>query len=128
MKHPLFKHIDDVQWTAALPQVRDGRSLAIHLKVLDRSEGRLVSYTRYDPGYVVPLHSHGGDEVIYILDGDVTIGDVHCTPGMAIMLNKGTPIGPIVAGSQGTRLLEVFIGKDAGKPIFAADATDRRPQ
>ena len=121
-----FNHIDEVPSVEVMPQMHGDRKAAIHLKILERTAERLVSYTRYDPGYVVARHSHGGDEVIYIIEGDVMMGDVRCRPGTSIVLEKGASIEPIVAGHQGTVLLEIFLGAEAGNPIYLDDEESRR--
>lgn len=114
-------HLDDVEWIEALPQRQGERRLAIHLKILVSEPDRLVSFTRYDPGLVVEPHFHGGDEVIYVLEGEMTICARRCPAGTAVLLRRGTPTGPILAGPEGTTMLEVFFGADAGLPNAVAD-------
>ncbi len=118
-------HLDDVDWIEALPQYQGDQRLAIHLKVLVSREDRLVSYTRYDPGLVVEPHWHDGDEVIYVLEGEMTIRGRRCPAGSAILLRRGTPTGPIVAGDDGAVILEVFFGTNAGAPVFVEDQSYR---
>ena len=48
--------------------------------------------------------------MIHILEGDLLVGEASCLPGSTIILEKGTPFGPLIAGEQGTTILEVFIG------------------
>lgn len=115
-------HLDDVEWIEALPQHQGDRRLAIHLKILVSEPDRLVSFSRYDPGLVVEPHYHGGDEVIYVLEGEMTICGRVCTAGTAMLLRAATPTGPILAGPEGTTMLEVFIGVDAGLPNVVEDA------
>jgi len=70
---------DDGDWMEVRPQIHPGgRHVAGPLKVIERSEDRVVVYTRYDPGLVI---------------------------------GKGTPFGPIVAGESGTVLFESFDGE-----------------
>lgn len=115
------EHVDHVDWLDVLPQRQGDRQLAIHLKVLVAEPDRLVSYTRYDPDLVVEPHWHDGDEVIYVLEGEMTICGRRCGAGTGMLLRRGTHTGPIVAGPEGTTMLEVFFGADAGMPNLVAD-------
>ena len=108
-----FFHVDDVKPQSVMPQLHGKREASVHLHVFEHSDTRFFSHTFYDPGYVVECHSHAGDELIYVLEGDLTVGSQHCPPGTAIILPAGALIGPIVAGPKGTHILEIFHGKDA---------------
>ena len=105
-----IEHLDGIPWREVRPQMQGGKRVAVHIKQIQRTPERVVLYTRYDPGLVLERHSHTGDEVIYILEGDLLVGDVPCRPGSTIILEKGTSFGPLIAGEQGTTILEVFIG------------------
>ena len=105
-----IENLDDIPWQEVRPQMQGGKRVAVHIRQIQRTPDRVVLYTRYDPGLVLERHSHTGDEVIHILEGDLLVGDVPCLPGSTIILEKGTPFGPLIAGKQGTTILEVFIG------------------
>ncbi|MFK7899012.1 MAG: cupin domain-containing protein [Myxococcota bacterium] len=95
----------------ARPQIlADGRRAAAHLRIIERNEDRVVSYTRYDPGLVIEKHSHLANQVIYVLEGEVMVDDRLCIAGTTLVLEKGTPIGPLTAGPEGTILFEIFDG------------------
>ena len=94
------------------PQLhRGGRRVAGHLKIIERSSDRVVVYTRYDPGLVIEKHSHLANEVLYVLEGELIVGDRVCPAGTTLVLEKGTPFGPLTAGSEGTVLFETFDGE-----------------
>ena len=109
-------HTGDVPWQEAMPQQQGDRTLAIHLKIVFSSPERMVAYTRYDPGLVVAPHRHEGVEVIYVLEGSMEINGVACLPGAVVVLDAESTIGPIVAGEEGTVLLEVFEGAGSWDP------------
>ena len=67
----------------------------MHQKSIERSPARSVVYTRYGSGLVLEKHSH---EAIHILEGELMVGDVRCKPGTTIVLETGTPFGPLIAG------------------------------
>ncbi len=108
----------DVNLQTAMPQLQAGRILSVHLKILFASADRMVALSRYDPGLVVAPHRHAGVEVIYVLDGSMAIDGVDCVPGTLIVLDEESTIGPIVAGDQGTLILEVFTGAGSWNPQF----------
>ena len=99
------------EWMEVRPQLHGDRRVAGHLKIIERSTERVVVYTRYDPGLVIEKHSHLSNEVIYVLEGELIVDDRICPAGTALVLEKGTPFGPITAGPQGTVLFECFDGE-----------------
>lgn len=99
------------QWMEVRPQLHGDRRVAGHLKIIERSPERVVVYTRYDPGLVIEKHSHLANEVIFVIEGELIIDGRVCPAGTSLVLEKGTPFGPVVAGPQGTVLFECFDGE-----------------
>ena len=66
--------------------------------------GGWILYARYDPGMLVERHGHRSDHVVYVLDGEITVGEVVAKPGTNIVLEEGAVFGPIEAGPQGALL------------------------
>ncbi len=102
---------DQGQWMEVRPQLHGDRRVAGHLKIIERSPERVVVYTRYDPGLVIEKHSHLANEVIFVIEGELIIDGRVCPAGTSLVLDKGTPFGPVVAGPQGTVLFECFDGE-----------------
>ena len=48
--------------------------------------------------------------MIYVLEGSMHIGEAACPAGTAVVLDGDSTVGPLVAGDEGTVLLEVFHG------------------
>jgi hypothetical protein len=46
----------------------------------------------------------------------MTCGDVRCTKGMHIWLERGAALGPLIAGPQGVELFEVMLGDPRSWP------------
>lgn len=113
-----FRHIDDVPGQEVRVQMHGDRRVAVRCRFLEWSPTRALIYTEYDPGLVLEVHGHNSDHMIYILDGSVRIGDTDCRPGHTVLLEHGAIFGPIVAGPDGTRLLEFYNGD--GRP-FSVD-------
>ena len=115
----IVRHIDDVPWQEGR-RVRYGdRTSSVWNKIMDYTDDRTVAYTRYDPGMMLARHSHHADEVIFIVEGEVTVGDQSWPAGTIAILEKGTYFGPLVAGPQGAILFEMFAG------ISQRDGQDR---
>ncbi len=120
MPGPRFSHVEEGPWE----EVRrigfsDGRTASVRERWLDFSPRFLSLVARWDPGMMVHAHSHRSNHVVYVLEGDMTCGEVHCTPGTHIALDQGDVFGPFVAGSEGVVLFEVMMGdprSEAGDP------------
>ncbi len=112
-----FVHFEDIEPWSVLPQLHGDRRASVHLHVLEQSDDRFVSYTRYDPDYVVEAHRHKGDQLIYVLEGEMSVDGRACPKGTTVILPVGAVLGPIIAGPQGTPILEIFLGKDANHPV-----------
>jgi hypothetical protein len=70
----------------------------------------LSLYARYDPGMVVRRHGHYSPHVVFVLEGEITVGERPCPAGTHIELPLGAAFGPIVAGDEGATLFEVMMG------------------
>jgi len=110
-----FVHVDDVEAQEVVAQLHGDERIGVHLKFLEWTKDRMVAYTRYDPGLILERHAHSSDALIFIIDGDVTIGDRPCPPGTLVVLEKGAAFGPLVAGPDGCTFLECY-GDDV-RPI-----------
>jgi predicted enzyme related to lactoylglutathione lyase len=106
----VFRHIDDVPAQEVVAQLHGERRAGVHCTFLEWSPSRTVIYTSYDPGLTLEVHGHRSDHVIYILEGLLHVGDVECRPGTMVLLEHGAVFGPLVAGPDGTRLLEFYTG------------------
>ncbi len=105
-----FRHTNDVEWQEVRAQFHGERRAGVHIKFLEFSPTRTLIVTHYDPDLVLDRHRHGSDHMIYITGGTLFVGDVECTPGMMILLEQGAAFGPLVAGPEGTDLLEFYTG------------------
>jgi hypothetical protein len=94
----------------------DGATASVLEKWLDFSPRFLSLWARWDPGMIVHAHGHNSDHVVFVLDGEMTCGDVRCTPGTHIALNQGDTFGPFVAGPDGVVLFEVMMGDPRSFP------------
>lgn len=105
-----FLHIDDFPEREVKAQMHGTRRVGVHLRFLEQTPTRAFNYCRYDAGMTLEVHGHASDHALFIVKGSLRVGDVECTPGMLIVLEHGAAFGPLVAGPDGTELLEIYGG------------------
>jgi hypothetical protein len=116
MNSPRFRHVDDEKWQDVRRMEQGNREMLVREKWLDFTPEFLSLIAVWDPGMIVQPHGHNSNHVIYVLDGDMTCGDVHCPTGMHIALDQGDVFGPFVAGPKGVTLFEVMMGDPRSFP------------
>jgi hypothetical protein len=114
-KQPTFRHLDDpdVPWQQCRRQRNaDGSESSVWEKWLAFSpEPQYLSlYARYDPGMIVRRHGHYSPHLVFVLDGELVVGDRSCPAGTHIELPLGAAFGPLRAGDDGATLFEVMLG------------------
>ncbi len=105
-----FVHVDEVPWTEVLAQQHGDRRVSVHEKFLEWTRDRMVAQARYDPGMIIERHGHSSDNLLYVLDGEVAVGERSCPAGTLIVLEEGAVFGPLVAGPDGCLLFEMWAG------------------
>ncbi len=111
-----IRHLDDVEWQEVKAQQHGDRRVSIWEKYLEWTPELMVLYARYDAGMLTERHGHMSDHIVYVLDGEITVGDVRCAKGTNIVLERGAVFGPIEAGPDGALLLEVMMGDPRAVP------------
>ena len=112
---PVFRHIDDpeLRWQQCKRQRNaDGTEASVWEKWLAFSPDPqyLSLYARYDPGMIVRRHGHHSPHVVFVLEGELWVGDRRCPAGTHIELPHGAAFGPLRAGDDGAVLFEVMLG------------------
>ena len=105
-----FVHADDVPWTEVIAQLHGERRVSVHEKFLEWNAQRMVVLGRYDPHVVIERHGHASDHLVYVLEGELMVGDRLCRPGTLIVLELGAALGPLIAGAAGALLFETWAG------------------
>jgi len=105
-----FVHVDEVPWTEVIAQLHGERRVSVHEKFLEWSADRMVVLGRYDPHVVIERHGHRSDHLVYVLEGELRVGDRVCRPGTLVVLEVGAQFGPLIAGDTGALLFEVWTG------------------
>lgn len=114
-KAPVFRHLDDaeVPWQQVKRQRNaDGSESSVWEKWLSFSPDPqyLSLYARYDPGMIVRRHGHFSPHVLFVLDGELWVGERRCPSGTHVELPLGAAFGPLRAGPDGATLFEVMMG------------------
>ena len=65
---------------------------------------------------VVERHGHASDHFVFVVAGEITVGDRICGPGTHITLEEGAVFGPIIAGPEGANLYEIMQGDPRAIP------------
>ncbi|APR51069.1 hypothetical protein CA223_22045 [Sphingomonas koreensis] len=108
---PRIKHIDEVyEQEVVRIEFADGRTASIYERFLESMPRYFAFYNRWEPGMISLTHGHQGDHTVFVLEGEVTVGDRLCPKGTHIFLMHGDRFGPWVAGPDGCELLGVIAG------------------
>jgi hypothetical protein len=116
---PRIKHVDDVlEQEVVRIEFDDGRTASVWERFIEMTPNFLSFYNRWDPGMITRRHGHRGDHVVFILEGEVTVGDTLCRKGSHIFLMYGDTFGPWIAGPEGCVTIGIVAGEGSS---FCAD-------
>jgi quercetin dioxygenase-like cupin family protein len=103
--------MDDLPWTEVERQRNaDGTVAVVREKVPIAQPDFRSAYVEYDPGMIIRRHGHFGDHLVWVIAGGAWFGERWCPAGTHIELPFGAAFGPIVAGEQGARFLQLTNG------------------
>src|SRR5215468_5899226 len=119
---PRLNFVDaaDVPWTEVIAQMHGDKRVSVNEKFLEWNAKRMVVLGRYDPHMVIERHGHASDHLVYVLEGDLLVGERPCPAGTLIVLELGAVFGPLVAGERGALLFETWAGDPAPVPADKA--------
>jgi hypothetical protein len=114
-REPTFRHLDDpdMPWQQVKRQRNaDGSESSVWEKWLAFSPdpAYLSLYAKYDPGMIVRRHGHFSPHVLFVIAGELWIGERRCPAGTHVELPFGAAFGPLRAGDAGATLFEVMMG------------------
>ena len=113
---PRFTNLDETKWQEVRRMRQGDRIMSVREKWLDFSPRFLSLYAKWDPGMIVQPHGHNSNHVVFVLEGEMTCGEVVCRKGSHIALDQGDTFGPFVAGPDGVELFEVMMGDPRSFP------------
>jgi hypothetical protein len=117
MSRSIIMHIDDAPWNKGGPNKLGGPIERGNQFFGDMELGPWVMINSLNAGFVSRTHSHGQDEVIYIIQGGLTTedGEAHGV-GTLIFMETGTEYG-FTVGDEGVRFLNFRRGKEGFRGI-----------
>lgn len=68
----------------------------------------VVTVVRYAPEAKIPVHFHDADYCTIVVEGDLQVGRHWEHVGSMRLVTAGTAYGPLVAGSNGCTVIDVF--------------------
>lgn len=113
MGKTIIMHIDEPPCTWGQPRRADGTLETGAQFIGDLENGPWIYINSAGPNSVVETHSHTVDEVIYIVEGSLTVGDRTCGPGTVLAIEKDTEYS-FTVGQEGVRFLNIRPGLDTG--------------
>lgn len=92
-------------------KVRSGEP-DVRYKVLTEPRGAIpgIQLVEFEAGHFEAPHSHPEGEVLYVLRGELAIGELQLEPGAGAVIEKDTVYGPLRTGPQGASFLRVGLG------------------
>lgn len=112
MGRVIVQHIDEAPWVRGGPRAegRERHPEGGGQLVGDLERGPWVHVNWLPGGLVAPPHQHDQDEVLFILEGGLSLGDRRCGPGTVVYLERATRYGFRV-WDEGVRFLNIRPGR-----------------
>jgi hypothetical protein len=95
-----------------------GRAALIDIGDDDNPTRPLVAAVHYPPGAVVPPHYHDTDYCSFIIEGEIEVSRRVHRGGDVRVVKKGTAYGPLKAGPDGCKVIEVFADRTGIQATF----------
>ena len=111
MGRSITMHVDEAPWINGEPSKGLPKKTGTQI-IGDGEYGEKAPWiviASMEPYKLIPPHSHDQDEVIFIVEGSLTIGDQDRGPGTVIFVEKGTEYG-FTVGGEGVRFLNIRPG------------------
>ena len=90
-------------------EVKTTRGYSKFLVQHEKGEGPSIMIRVWGPETDIPVHSHSFNEMFYVLEGEVEMGDATYAVGSCIYIPKGVSYGPTRA-PKGVKLLRYVEG------------------
>ena len=84
-----------------VPEVKTGRGFTQFLVQNKKGEGGSVMIRIWGPETDIGIHSHHFNEMFYVLEGEIEIGETKYPEGSCIYIPKGVLYGPTRAPKGG---------------------------
>ena len=112
---PVIRRFDDptVPWQRVKAQRNaDGTESSVWEKwfAFHADPPYLSLYARYDAGMVVRRHGHRSPHVVFVLEGEILIGDELCERRHPYRAARGRPVRPARRGGRGMHPVRGDVG------------------
>ena len=94
-----------------------GIKFALYRTDEDNASAPAIVLSTFEPGTVVPPHTHVSNYFEYILEGEQTVGKTRFGPGDIRIVKGGTGYGPIQVGPEGCKVMIVFEDASAAQMV-----------
>ena len=111
----VIKNWEELEWVT----LDDSPGLRVCALSVDPEFGATAVAMDYAPGFTIPNHHHTVAHLEIVVDGEITVSGRSEKPGDLRFVPRDAIYGPLVAGPEGARVVEVF-------PTHTIDAVQGR--
>ena len=111
----VIKNWADLEWVT----LDDSPGLRVCALSVDPEYGATAVAMDYTPGFTIPNHHHTVAHLEIVVEGEIEVSGRTEKPGDLRFVPKDAIYGPLIAGPQGAKVIEVF-------PIHTIDAVQGR--
>jgi quercetin dioxygenase-like cupin family protein len=97
-------HWDELEWV----QLDDSPGLRVCAFSVDPDYSATAVAMDYAAGFTIPDHYHTVAHIEIVVDGEITVSGRAEKPGDLRMVPAGAVYGPLIAGPNGAKVIEVF--------------------
>lgn len=98
-----------------------GDAFLVDIGDADNPRRPVVGVIKYAPGAEVPVHYHNTDYVSIVIEGEIEVTRKRHGVGAVRVVKQGTAYGPLKAGPDGCRVIEVFADRSGIMATFLGD-------
>jgi ethanolamine utilization protein EutQ (cupin superfamily) len=110
---PIFQvNENDLPWAEYADGTGNGGPTQVRYKALTSDADGVppMQYIEYAPDHTDPVHSHNTGEVMIVIAGELSLGDITTGPGGVVFVPGGTEYA-VRCGSEGVRFFRVVVPK-----------------
>jgi quercetin dioxygenase-like cupin family protein len=98
-----------------------GKAFLIDIGDEENPRRPLVALVHFPPGTEIPVHSHGTDYVSIVVEGSMEVTRKQHGAGDVRIVNRDTAYGPLVAGPDGCKVIEIFADRSGLLATYPKD-------
>lgn len=106
-------NVDEAPWLAK--NVKKGHTTGAQIVGEHTKDGICAFIMNFEPGFETALHSHSEDEVMYVVEGELHMGDQVMGPQSILLIRKNSEY-KFTVGENGVRFLNIRPGTTRYQP------------